>query len=148
MENALQELERFQKDRLLHKKSFNIKVASLNIIEELLEAHGAHDNDSRDVATAVYDSMFAIAEHHVVTDTTVDYITPTEEDQVDAFADITVFATGDIMKLGYNPEKVLCEVGKEINSRTGEIVNGKFQKYKTPEAMALWYKADFSDCKL
>jgi hypothetical protein len=104
--------------------------------------------NGQDVATAVYDSMFAIAEHHVVTDTTVDYITPTEEDQVDAFADITVFATGDIMKLGYNPEKVLCEVGKEINSRTGEIVNGKFQKYKTPEAMALWYKADFSDCKL
>ena len=71
-----------------------------------------------------------------------------EEGMVDALADICVFAMGDIMKLGYDPEKVFEEVGKEINSREGEFINGKFTKFKTPEAVAKWYKADFTGCRL
>ena len=73
---------------------------------------------------------------------------PTDEDVVDALCDIQTFAGGDNMKLGYDNKKCLLEVGKEINSREGEIIEGKFQKFKTEEAMAKWYKADFSGCKL
>ena len=34
--------------------------------------------------------------------------------------------------------------GKEINSRVGGMVNGKFEKDLSPEAQANWYKADYS----
>jgi len=51
------------------------------------------------------------------------------------------------MKLGYEPECVLNEVAKEINSRVGSIIDGKFIKDKSPEARAKWYKADYEKCK-
>lgn len=41
---------------------------------------------------------------------------------------------------------MLKEVARENNSRTGEIRNGKFEKFKDEEAVAKWYKADFSKC--
>ena len=67
---------------------------------------------------------------------------------VDAFGDIIVFCTGAIYKLGYDTDKVMKEVLKEIESRKGEVKDGKFEKFKTPEAKAKWYKADFTKCKL
>ncbi len=38
---------------------------------------------------------------------------------------------------------------KEISSRTGSWnpVTGKWEKFKTPEAMAKWYSADYSKAK-
>ncbi len=48
------------------------------------------------------------------------------------------------MKLGYEPELVLKEVAKEIHSRTGTIVDGKWMKNKNVET----YKANFKVCKL
>ena len=78
----------------------------------------------------------------------ITYDEPDEFDEIDALCDIQVFAGGDILKLGYDNEKCLSEVAKEINSRSGEIVNGKFQKYTTTEAKDKWYKADFTGCKL
>lgn len=147
--NALQELERFQTDRLLHKNPFDLRIATMNILEELLEAHGVGDNKERTMVRILYSTLFEMVEEAkqgLYTDCT--YSKPTVEDQVDAFCDIQVFAGGEIGKLGYSNEQCLIEVGKEINSRTGEIVNGKFEKYKTEEAMAKWYKADFSGCKL
>lgn len=147
--NALRELERFQTDRLLHKNTFDLRVATMNILEELLEAHGVSDNKNRDLVQSLYDEFVMIVEE-VQKDHWVEctYSEPTIEDKVDSFCDIQVFAGGEVGKLGYSNEKCLIEVGKEINSRTGEIVNGKFEKYKTEEAMAKWYKADFSGCKL
>ena len=71
-------------------------------------------------------------------------------DLVDAMADVIVIATGTIYKLGYDADKVMDEVLKEINSRTGSFneATGKWEKDKSPEAQARWYKADFSRCKL
>ena len=116
-QNALEELARFQTDRELNKKLFNLDAVAKNIQEEVIEL------------------AVATVECNV-------------DEQIDALADIAVFALGDIMKLGYNPEKVLLEVAKEINSREGTFIDGKFQKDKSPEAQAKWYKADFSGCKL
>jgi len=42
------------------------------------------------------------------------------------------------------------ETLKEIHSRTGAMneATGKWEKFKTEEAMALWYKADYSKAKI
>lgn len=148
-ETVLESLARFQSDRSLDKQPFDLKVATLNILEELLEAHGVGDNNNRDCVKYLYqyieEEVEAAKNGHQVDGVT--YADPTVENQVDAFCDIEVFAGGDVGKLGYNNEKCLREVSKEINSRVGEMVEGKFTKFKTEEAMANWYIADFSICK-
>lgn len=65
-----------------------------------------------------------------------------EHEQVDAMADVMVFAAGAIHKMGYDPTEVLKETLKEINSRQGEIdpVTGKWEKSKTQDPATL-YKA-------
>jgi predicted HAD superfamily Cof-like phosphohydrolase len=65
---------------------------------------------------------------------------------VDGFADIIVFSVGAIIKMGYEPKCVLAETLKEINSRTGKIIDGKFIKDTSEEAKKRWYKADHSKC--
>lgn len=72
------------------------------------------------------------------------------EDRIDAMADIIVFAYGEMAKYGYHGDKVMDEVIKEISSRTGayDPTTKKWQKDRSPEAIAKWYSADFSNCKL
>lgn len=71
-------------------------------------------------------------------------------DQVDAFCDMIVFAANGIRNLGYDPNISMDETLKEINSRTGAFnpKTGKWEKFKTEEAMALWYSADYNKAKL
>ena len=133
MNNVINEIKRFQKDRLLDKQSFNHKTEVIHILEELLETIGYESLYARDKATEIYEKHF--------------YLEPREKEElVDAFADIIVFAIGSIMKLGYEPECVLEEVAKEINSRVGKIIDGKFVKDTSPEAKAKWYKANYNKC--
>lgn len=75
---------------------------------------------------------------------------PDTEGRIDAMADIIVFAFGEMAKYGYNGDKVMQEVIKEISSRTGAYnpETKKWQKDTTPEAKARWYKANFENCKL
>lgn len=70
--------------------------------------------------------------------------------RVDAMADIIVFAYGEIAKYGYDGDKVMNEVIKEISSRSGAYnpTTKKWQKDKSPEAQLKWYTADFTDCKI
>jgi predicted HAD superfamily Cof-like phosphohydrolase len=70
--------------------------------------------------------------------------------RIDAMADIIVFAYGEIAKYGYDGDKVMGEVIKEISSRVGSYSEEtkKWQKDKSPEAQANWYSADFTNCKL
>ena len=70
-------------------------------------------------------------------------------ESVDAIADIMVFSATELVKMGYNIEKVMDQVLLEIESRTGEWddKNKKFQKYLTDEAKALWVKADYTKAK-
>lgn len=68
----------------------------------------------------------------------------TGEQIADACGDIKVFATGTIRKVGYNPDIVQAEVQREIDSRTGKIIDGKFTKDMSDEAQSRWYKANFS----
>ena len=70
---------------------------------------------------------------------------PGDNRVVDASCDIIVFATGIIAKLNYDPEKAMDEVLKELNTRVGEVTDGKWIKDKSAEAQAKWYKANFNN---
>ena len=69
--------------------------------------------------------------------------------EIDALCDIIVFASNAMKLLGYDPNIAMDETLKEINSRTGAFnpETGKWEKFKTPEAMALWYAADYNKAK-
>ena len=69
----------------------------------------------------------------------------TEEEYIDALADVIVLATGAMFKLGYRPNCVMNEVVREIMSRTGSInpTTGKWEKDENQNG----YKADFKKCK-
>jgi len=144
MSNIIKEIEKFQKDRLLDQQNYNWLNETANIMEELLEADGCFITKAqRNKFKKNIDKYL----YSVIHELNVYSKEPSNEEKVDAYADIIVFCIGAIMKLGYDPECVLEEVAKEINSRTGEIIDGKFQKDTSPEAKAKWYKADFSKCK-
>lgn len=68
--------------------------------------------------------------------------------EVDAICDIMVFCITELPKYGIDPELALGETYKEINSRTGAWSDkeGKWLKFKTLEAIALWQDADYSKC--
>jgi len=149
-DDVLDSLQHFQEERELHKQPFDLKVASKNILEELLEAHGVSDNKDRDLSSALLLEVEEIVKEVKAEEsfTGTSFKEPTIEDTVDAFCDITTFSGGEVGKLGYSFKLALAEVSKEINSREGEIVDGKFTKFKTPEAMARWYKARFDNARL
>ena len=70
--------------------------------------------------------------------------------RIDAMADIIVFAYGEMAKYGYDGDKVMDEVIKEISSRVGayDPETKKWQKDRSPEAQANWYTADLDSCKV
>lgn len=133
---------KFQTDRGLHQRPFNSFNENINIAEELLESVGLDvPKDNRQQLAVIWHDFMQSAISNkvaVIVDTPqIDY------DIVDAYCDVIVFAVGAIMKLGYDPEKALLETAKEINSRVGEMKDGKFEKDLSPEARANWYKADY-----
>jgi len=139
---ALREIVRFQNEKKLSSREFDLDVETLNVLEELLEARGVNDRNVAfdllgDLKNRV-DEEFRAGRQHPVE----------EDDIIDAFADIIVFSVGAFMKKKYIPELVLQETAKEVNSRIGTIVNGKFIKDTSKKAMALRYKAQYGKAKL
>ena len=146
-DTVLCEMIRFQTDRGLDKKDFNIDDELLNIIEEMLEAKGVRDKDDREFSKIVLDSFNSFVSYVSLYEKDY-YSEPTDHTEVDAFCDIIEYATGGILKKRYNPIVTLDEMAKEINSRVGIFKNGKFTKDKSIEAQAKWYKADFTKARL
>src|SRR6056300_1645257 len=64
--------------------------------------------------------------------------------RIDAMADIIVFAYGEMEKYGYDGDKVMNEVIKEIDSRVGAYSpeTKKWQEEKTTRVNAKHNKAD------
>ena len=64
--------------------------------------------------------------------------------------DIVVFAVNAMRIKEYDPAVAMDETLKEINSRTGKFnpETDKWEKFKTPEAMAKWYSADYNQAKI
>lgn len=129
--DILTKIVEWNKERGLIERGFNHKKEASFIIEELLESTGNYDSLSAQENVDTYTN-------EIITDTPEN-----TEILVDAWADIIVFATGAIAKLGYDPKAVMDEVYKEINSRTGTLIDGKF--VKDPNAKI--YKAELAKCK-
>ncbi len=147
--NVFEDLKKYQTDRGLDKQEFCITVASKNIIEELLEAHGITEDRDRLITRDIYEYMAVLVSRVKCEESgyplhKVKWTKPTNRIRVDAFCDIQVFGGGEVGKLNYNNEIALHEVAKEISSREGEMLEGKFVKWKDPGSRARWYKADFS----
>ena len=141
----MNELIRFQTDRGLDKKPFDLENEVANVFEELLEAGGMDVPKTKRPELKVELSAFInnLVEKGIATCDVV-----SNHDQVDAFTDIIVFATGSILKLGHNPLIAIEECGKEVNSRIGSMVDGKFEKDLSEAAQANWYKADYNKSSL
>ena len=145
MNTAIQELTRFQIDRELHKQPYKPWNEHANIVEELLESIGfdVPKENRMKLVNAWTDFVEELSDNIAELKSEKD-----EGYRVDAYGDVIVFAIGAITKLGYDPEKVLLEIGKEINSREGKMVYGKFEKDLSIEAKSKWHKADFRWCLL
>jgi hypothetical protein len=138
MANAITEVERFQTDRLLDRQEHNASNEATNIIEELLEVRGYDVPKGKRAELMILIEEFFNDLIQKLGLKKIDKDLP-----VDGYLDIIVFSIGAVMKLGYKPECALNEVAKEINSRTGKIIDGKFIK----DTNVKTYKADFSKCK-
>ena len=144
---VLCEMIRFQTDRGLDKKEFNIDNEMKLIMEELLEAKGVKDDENKTYSKLMVRRLNSIVDM-VIADEPERFVKPTDHDQVDAFCDAMEFLSGAILKKGYNPILALDEMTKQINSRTGKFIDGKFEKDRSPEAKAKEYQADFTNAKL
>lgn len=141
---AIEEIARFQTDRELDKNEYEPLNEAGNIVEELLEAIGLDvPKGNRPMLKQRWEDLLVDVVVEGIAKNVVPFEDISKAEQVDAYADICVFAIGAMLKLGYDPEKALIEVGKEINSRVGKIVDGKFEKDLSEEAVAKHYKADY-----
>lgn len=130
--DIFQKIVRWNEERGLIERGFDHAKEASFIVEELLESTGNYDSiTAREQAMTYANEMIGTAE-------------ASKEQIVDAMADIIVFATGAIAKNGYDPSKVMDEVYKEINSRTGKLIDGKFVK----DTDAKIYQADLGSCKV
>lgn len=125
-------VKRWNEERGLDKLPYAHRKNISFIIEEILEANGEQTSeDLRQRAEHVAEAM--VVENP-----------PDEELVVDSYADILVYTTGSLIRMGYDPELVAKEVLKAISSRTGKIIDGKF--VKDPDAVR--YEPDYSLCRL
>ena len=71
-------------------------------------------------------------------------------EEIDALCDMIVFATNAMRIRGYDPNIAMEETLREISSRTGAFnpATGKWEKFKTEEAKAMWYSANYDKAKL
>ena len=137
---------KFQKKEKLDEQRYSGLNEQVNIVEELLESAGL--DTPKEHRPILRDFFSNFIEQQEAMGTSIRTENLDYGDMVDAYNDIIVFAVGSIMKLGYNPKLTLKEVSKEINSRIGTMVDGKFEKDLSDEAKAKWYKADYSTCKI
>lgn len=139
--NVIDEIVRFQVERNLHNQEYSSLNEHTNIFEELLESIGYDvPKQNRELLS---DELMMFTMKLQESGIAIDVKTTSDEDKIDAYCDIIVFAIGAILKLGYLPSESLEETAKEINSRVGSMINGKFEK----DLSAVCYKADYSKCK-
>jgi len=144
--NSIKEIERFAVDRNIHNMRYSAFDYIANIQEELIELLGGDvKKEDRDKLKTAYGNFLReLVDENVIEP---EMVVRHDDIRADAIADIIVFSITELMKIKYDPEKVLLEVAKEINSRVGTIVNGKFEKDLSEEARANWYKAKFGECR-
>ena len=120
---------KWQKDRNLDQMPYDHYDETKNIIEEVCETFEL----TRDEAEDIINDIKAMSNDYIAHD----------NDKVDAYFDICVYAIGAMMKLGYDPIKVFKEGLKEINERTGAYDAQVGKWVKQPKKQNA-YKADYS----
>lgn len=146
--DPIKEIIRFQVDRGLDQKPYTPENEHANLVEELFESLGFDvPKENRDKLLLRWMEFVSSAAIDNIALRDDEFTELRVDDIVDAYCDIVVFSIGALMKLGYEPKAALAEAAKVVNSRTGSMVNGKFEKDLSPEAKANWYEADYSKCK-
>ena len=147
MSNLIKDIINFQKERNLHLQKYDYWNESLNIIEEVIEGNRfSTPKINRQLLGSYWEDFIQkLIEEDVVK---YDAFKNKDHESIDYLNDIIVFAVGAILKQGYDPELTLAETIKEINSRKGKIVNGKFEKFTDEKSKSNWYKADYSKCRI
>lgn len=120
---------------------FDIELELTNLLEEIVEIANPELESSiaRGNAVMILDKLGISAKGHKPI---------FDHNTIDGLCDLKVYATGGIRKLGYNPDIAMEETLKQIESRTGSIVDGKYVKDTSPEAKAREYQADYSKAKI
>ena len=146
--SPIKRIEKFATDRGIDKMKHDAFNYSTNVIEELLELIGydvpktqrsALRSKFENFVTDVCDSGIAINENDAEQQ---------PHDTIDAIADVIVFSITELQKLNVDPSLVLIEVSKEISSRNGRLISGKFEKYLPGEnGYVAPYVADYSVAK-
>jgi len=158
MKTENQRIKEWNEERGLIKtpKDINLVNEFSFIVEEILEGlTNLKSEEAREYAKTLTKTIASgnikylcdlIEEHNLdIEQDGGDEIIPLSNDEVvDALCDIKVFASGSIRKLGYDADIAMDETLKEIESRVGKQIDGKFVKDKSDEAKAKWYKADYS----
>ena len=129
----IEQIIKWQTDRNLDKMPYRHIDEITNIVEEVCETF----NLNRDYAENIVLDSYSDGDDGNISD----------ENRVDAYFDICVYAIGAMLKLGYDPMKVFEEGLKEINERTGAY-DEKVGKWCKGEKKPNAYKADYSRCKL
>lgn len=144
--NPLSKIVKWNIDRNMHVNAPDDSSVVYCKLEELFEFLGINKcfNDERHFKALV--NKYKL---YLLDEATAMGASATIEEKIDALCDDNVFNTGFILRYGYDPIKAMGETVKEIDSRTGTFDDetGKWTKFKTPEAMALWYAADYSQCQ-
>lgn len=134
-------LKNWAEERLIHKVPFDKVGYTQNIIEELCEMWGLNSDQTRVVAKTLTAHIYSVSQK---------YDAVSEEATTDAINDISVFSATAQVQRGIDMNKAMEETYKEINSRQGEYIEEekKWCKFTDDYHKSLWYKADYSNCKL
>jgi len=149
--NIFDRIKVWNEERLLDKQEFSLSNELTNIMEELFELRGIkiHKKNRETFKTNLVTPLFRIDEDPEVIKRTLvqddELVENTIKDQLDALADIVVFAVGAMIKLKADPNCVMDETLKEIESRTGKIIDGKFVKDLTGNGYIANYELCLKD---
>lgn len=137
-------LAKWRKERNITNPDY--RVYFQNIIEEILEPLGYSKEEISIIKIDIYNKYYP------------NELILNENLVVDSICDIKVFSINELGTMKYNGKKCMKETIKEISSRQQDSfqkeiwdkngASGKWLKSELEEHKALWYKADYSKCKL
>ncbi len=137
-------LARWRKEKNITNPDY--RVYFQNIIEELFEPLGYTKEEISIIKIDIYNRYYP------------DELVLNENLVVDSICDIKVFSINELGTMKYNGKKCMKETIKEISSRQQDKFQkeiwdkngavGKWQKSELEEHKKLWYKANYSKCKL
>lgn len=137
-------LAKWRKERNITNPDY--RVYFQNIIEELFEPLGYTKEEISIIKIDIYNKYYP------------NELVLNENLIVDTICDIKVFSINELGTMKYNGKKCMKETIKEISSRrqnpfqkeqwNKDGASGKWLKSELEEHKKLWYKANYSKCKL